>query len=433
MINRRIRAGLYLILQLSYVALVGQTENQDSIAGFYLTLVRTSDGKIEQGLIEIQRNQMRHDTLMSDSLGRFLFPGHFDEDFWIRKLDNEQFLEIVKTKSGKSNKIILIQDGVDKFRRLCHAVSNLIITLILFFIWQFYFKKIFDKKKESPDFGLLLISAALLMWGGLSVLVFFEITVFNSVFSSINNLFFLWSLPFFDHGFHWMHNKKNKTIWMVSTGFVTIGLLVLLPILDNTNKLASDGINFGFSSLTLSMLGVSLYRTFNKRDFFPISIISAIVIIAALVGQSTMFFYKVDSYLGIYDEAFFLVSYIIISALFVVLGFSWLNEELSSIIPINLSTYDDKSKKIDIEGVKKELSEGKDSKAIQEILAFLNTRTSDTDLLKDELILLSSSLYALNTQYRIGTINLEENMKGRSKITAGILDFIDTHKIGEIK
>jgi len=430
MINRKVQAGLFLIIQLSYAALIGQSENRDSISGVYLTLVRTSDGRTEQGAIEIQRNQMRHDTLRSDSLGRFLFSGDFDENFWIRKLDDEQFLEIVK---NKSNKLILIQDGVDKFRRLCHAISNLIITLILFFIWQFYFKKIFDKKKESPDFGLLLISAALLMWGGLSVLVFFEITVFTSVFSSINNLFFLWSLPFFDHGFQWMHNKKNKTIWMVSTGFVTIGLLILLPILDNTNKLASNGINFGFSALTLSMLGVSLYRTFHKRDFFPISIISAIVIIAALVGQSTMFFYKVDSYLGIYDEVFFLVSYIIISALFVVLGFSWLNEELSSIIPINLSTYDDKSKKIDIEGVKKELSEGKPSKAIQEILAFLNTRTSDTDLLKDELILLSSSLYALNTQYRIGTINLEDNMKGRSKITAGILDFIDTHKIGEIK
>lgn len=418
-------------LAMSIGLLIGQDSvNINTIKG---RVYQMTDNAPVHARVESYDNGRLIDSVWTDNEGKFELQKSSNNTLNLKVFRGIGYLEYLKVKIDDNTVEILVQDYIDKFYRLIHGLANIIITLILIFIWVHYYTKIIDERKENPDFGLLLIAAGLLIWGGISLLKHLGVNQYDPIFSPINNLFLLWSLPFFKHGFNWMRDKKNRTIWFVATGFVMASVTLVLAFLANSNEKLCRSIDFIFSAITLGMIGIALYRTFDKREFFVIGLISGFVVFSAIIGQFALVGENIDADWGMYDEAFFVVSYIIISALFIALGFSWLNEELNNFVPINLITFDDKSETLSVDKLKSDLAENKTEKVIKNILAFLNTRTSDTNSIKNELVVISSRVYSINSQQRLGTIKIEDYAHQRNQINDSILRFMDEFNILSIK
>lgn len=233
-------------------------------------------------------------------------------------------------------------EAVEKFHLLTQIFVSALGGILLLAIWyniRRRFHRILeeDDNQKRVDKGLVYLSLALFTWvlsGAWSLAGLTEVVavsegtqqVIRSLFSILNNLFFLLALFFFHHapGFLYKNEKNTARVIVFITSISVISLLLFnyrdsLPqMTDVYLPSLPDLLSSGFLSV---LLAISFYRTFRYRGFQRIAYISVVIISAMFLSQlPEVFTFLKDEFA---NNLLRIVSKVSLITLFLVLATSW--------------------------------------------------------------------------------------------------------------
>lgn len=226
-------------------------------------------------------------------------------------------------------------DATDLIRYI-HLFSLLISLILLIVIYIKYFKYYINQTPITHKVnGLKYIILAFFFWGLLaSYNIYININssstdenIFPGLLSTINNTFFLLSIPFFTHGFKTLRKKKNYETWNIIVICVAILYIISILFLDQY-QLALKHFDFAYSSITLIILSLVIFKSFNKRGYNTFGYVTIFLIIL-LILRSFIIIYEIETEFvknHPWDEIIFGLSSFGIQNMVLILTFTWISE-----------------------------------------------------------------------------------------------------------
>ena len=237
--------------------------------------------------------------------------------------------------------------AVGNFYAYTQIVICLLATLVLFSIWRKIRYAGPEKKVEDyikRDYGLVWIALAMFSWAFIPIIEIFlknfgEIFKFKDtlriILSTFNDFFLLLAVSFFEYGPKKEYKIFNKDIsW---TKLVLIGTTIfLISELSTINKditIFNRGYNLAYGTnilltlITFIFLGISLIKTFWKRDFKPVSIFTCLALLIAFLSQLPYIypFIPQEGYIDFFIRLNYKLSFI---PIFFALAISWYVERV---------------------------------------------------------------------------------------------------------
>jgi hypothetical protein len=215
-------------------------------------------------------------------------------------------------------------------------------ALILGTIWQYYYYKR-RKVDEQPDYGLLFLSAGLVVWVLSSILGLSNgllgIKTDQNVrhaFSMINNGLIACSFPFFEYSAISDRNIKVRKYWKAVTLSLTLFVLILIFAFgQGDNKQVGNLLDFLSTSLILIVLTGILFKTFDKRKLKPVGYLSIAVTVTMLISQFLISFKDADflecqnHFLKDMGYVMSGISFVLFVFILLILAFTWILDESS--------------------------------------------------------------------------------------------------------
>jgi signal transduction histidine kinase len=159
----------------------------------------------------------------------------------------------------------------------------------------FGFKNKLERTNKYIDEGLLCFACAIFLWS-ISAIISKFITgdcsdsdkyMVTSGFSSMNNLFFLVGINYFEYKPKWIKNNKKTKLLCVVLCVLTIIITNILHKFSEKENLATLAIpDFLLSITTAILLMFTLAKTFWKRDLLVLSVFSIITLLVVLFNQT---------------------------------------------------------------------------------------------------------------------------------------------------
>lgn len=230
---------------------------------------------------------------------------------------------------------------VEKFHILTQIFISLLGGILLLAIWyniRQRFSKILedDDNQKRVDKGLVFLSLAMFTWVFSGIWSYLGVSgelasptvrqLVRSLFSILNNLFFLLALFYFYYAPSFLYkNEKNvqRIIYLI-LGISVLSFLLFQKFGETANN---AGIIISFlpdlllSAFLSALLAVSFYRTFLQRGFKLIAGISVVVIVAIFASQLPEVFAYLDN--TFVNNLVRIVSKTSLIAIFLVLATSW--------------------------------------------------------------------------------------------------------------
>ena len=230
---------------------------------------------------------------------------------------------------------------VEKFHILTQIFISLLGGVLLLAIWyniRQRFSKILedDDNQKRIDKGLVFLSLAMFVWVLSGVWTYIGLSgefasptvrqLVRSLFSILNNLFFLLALFYFYYAPAFLYkNEKNvqRLIYLI-VGISVLSFLLFQKFGETAN---AAGIRISFlpdlllSAFLSGLLAVSFYQTFLQRGFKLIAGISVLVIVAIFASQLPEVFAELDN--TFVNNLVRIVSKTSLIAIFLVLATSW--------------------------------------------------------------------------------------------------------------
>ncbi len=273
--------------------------------------------------------------------------------------------------------------------RLIHLSTCLLGSLFLLFIWYTEKKK---NKITGQDWGLVLISFALLLWAAmdayrfLGLMIAGQVSLIIKTFSVYNNAFFIASLPFFKHSFEKTKQKfplfGNKSNWIVTVLLSNVVIVLFYSLSWGQESNHSTFIKYFdviYSAVTFVLLGYAITKSFQKRigRNNPFMLVSILITILLIIPQF--------AFLPLFNVTYFdiislilLISQFALVLLLLVLAQSWVVEET---IEASLK---------DIIKLSEELAESRNSNS--ELQRLLEIKTNDNNEFQNKIAILKSQL-----------------------------------------
>ena len=165
-------------------------------------------------------------------------------------------------------------------------------AIVFVLIWQRNNQTI-----PQPDYGLIYLSCALLVWGFVGIVQPNYRIIIGDLASILNNYFILMALYYFDDGSPNYNSRIIKWLGITKTNYtkkilrftVIFGLTTLFFAILYAKKIiiydVAPFIDLTFSILTVILLGIALWISFSERGYKGISILSSFVIAIMLICQ----------------------------------------------------------------------------------------------------------------------------------------------------
>lgn len=153
--------------------------------------------------------------------------------------------------------------------------------------------------RKKGDVGQVWLSLSLLCWaisGGIEVYFSLQENIssdnvhlngWRSIFSLLNSLFILMSLPWFRHKPVWL-----KTIIESKTWYIIVGLPFLFSLLPTLSRMVSGSstslvseLDVYFAVFTLIVLVFILWESFKKRGLVLLGYLSVVFVLVTLIAQ----------------------------------------------------------------------------------------------------------------------------------------------------
>ena len=155
----------------------------------------------------------------------------------------------------------------------------------------------FHLGRKKGDLGQVFLAVSILCWafsGAFEIYAFHYnkhdsvwIIGWRSIFSLLNSLFILFSIPWFKHLPLWLHQAVKSRYWYLIVGLPFLFCLfptVSRMITQNENILISE-LDVYYSILTLTILAFVLWQSFLKRGLYLLAYLSIVFILFTLVAQ----------------------------------------------------------------------------------------------------------------------------------------------------
>lgn len=225
---------------------------------------------------------------------------------------------------------------INDFVRGIHLCTSLFGAIFLISIW-FHVQK--QKKEFAQDWGLLLIALALIVWVAIDA---FKIIKGNEagepslqvkLFSTFNNAFLIASLPFFKFGFKNIKENislfRDKKYWAKFVLITNMVIFLILTIMwdDKKDVNALEYFDFGYSSVTLILIGYAITKAFQGRKYGKPFILVSIFITILLVTTQMALLPEFRTKILDLPKLLMIASQLILISLFLVLAQSWVVEE----------------------------------------------------------------------------------------------------------
>ena len=230
---------------------------------------------------------------------------------------------------------------VEKFHILTQIFISLLGGVLLLAIWyniRQRFSKILedDDNQKRVDKGLVFLSLAMFVWVLSGVWTYAGLSgelasptirqLVRSLFSILNNLFFLLALFYFYYApaFLYKNEKNVQRLIFLIVGISVLSFLLFQKFGETANAV---GIRISFlpdlllSAFLSALLAVSFYQTFLQRGFKLIAGISVLVIVAIFVSQLPEVFAGLDN--TFVNNLIRIVSKTSLIVIFLVLATSW--------------------------------------------------------------------------------------------------------------
>jgi hypothetical protein len=189
--------------------------------------------------------------------------------------------------------------------------------------------------KKKGDFGQVWLSLAVLCWAisGVFEIIYverFELNIggWRSIFSLLNSLFILLSLPWFRHKPRWIAEVLESRYWYLIVGVPFLFCLVptISGMIKGETAFISE-LDVYYAILTLVVLGGVLWESFTKRGLLLLAYLSMVFVIITLVSQ--LYKFTDDSATLLLTAAVFKSILIMI---FFALALSWVKDLAEQIV-----------------------------------------------------------------------------------------------------
>ena len=323
----------------------------------------------------------------------------------------------------------MIEIGSIEIYNIVYTSIFLLSALILIYLRN---KNIHSKHgtllDKNSSKGILYLSLGLIFWG---LIGFFQLAIpenpFNITFylSTINNAFFLFSIPLLSSEFSVL---KSRSYWNITVIILSILSIMIFMLLGSN---AGNVMDLIITLITYLGLGYVLFNAFKKRD---LSLFGYLTIFAIGIKAISVVFFLVNTFDYTFNFPVFinLVTSIILNIVFIVFAFSWLMESHNSDFNnIFSSSNDDIQKKIleknfsfeeTRERFLNKLVKDEIEEVTEELLTYFETVKNKAAL--NEISSIAAFLSRYNTQRLKGTIKSEEYFIARSKVRKEIIDLI---------
>lgn len=314
-------------------------------------------------------------------------------------------------------------------------------VFIIIAVWISYVKKNKQNQEARNDFGVFLISAALMLWASIGLIEIYSEgdksrAISVHVISMVNNLFFMLSVPFFNHGINLF--KRNKLFFGI--GSITLFLLAFFIILYDFNArneptTLSDWTDGIYSGITLILLGYVLHKSFSSRGFKSVSKLVVVWFLGAIYSQIVPYIDGALYLSGYFYNIVYCTSFIVILSVLTALMFSWYNEQREFSIRNEFNTARDyllsNAENVNLKyDFILSIFSSDDLSLVFNLL--LEEFRPFPDLHK-ELVHTSARFYNNEKQYRLGIILHDQYQSEKSKISAALLDLLEIWKHKLIK
>ncbi|MEZ4827215.1 MAG: hypothetical protein R3C61_13200 [Bacteroidia bacterium] len=226
-------------------------------------------------------------------------------------------------------------ESLDDLVRLVHISVTGITVFFLLYIWykyHTYYQHAFSGA-HSGDYGLLILSLALLTWASIFVAPYYasgpEKSSLTHILSVLNNGLFLCSFPFFSHGFEKLKENKYRVRWFLIIISITVFAIILVALASENNSVPGwvTASSFGLSALTILGMALLLFNTFYKRKLLGVAILTTLIMLLLVYGQAMRAFQpESERQIQIVQEAINLTSFMGMCGLFISLALTWIFE-----------------------------------------------------------------------------------------------------------
>lgn len=235
-----------------------------------------------------------------------------------------------------------------------HIITTVLAVGILINIWWFYNKqKAKLNIEEKKDYGIVLLSIAMLIWALISALrlvtqhatdeVQKQIEFVIKFLSVVNNGLFLAALTYFEHGIEWVNMPERRKRAFLFIGifslfmYISIALLFAfdVPIEKGSRILFADLLEFIYSFFVAAILLLVLALSFYHRKLYLISLIVVLSNTLLIAEQLLITLFDKSDDFKMLRAILFQSSYSLMLATFISLGFSWIVEKFTVLPYIN--------------------------------------------------------------------------------------------------
>lgn len=320
--------------------------------------------------------------------------------------------------------------SIDIFYRSAHLVISLITVFLMLYIWFRYQQiRVAMALKEPPDYGLLLYSAALIIW---EFNIFDDDIKFEAFATIIVDVFLLSGTSFINPNFFIFRNPQIREKWIIVILSVVATLMIASQILFSLfdNYIYGYSISQIFTGITCLILAASLFQYFKVRQLIGIGLFTCLLFLILYVSLITSLFTKsLATYLSIEVKVMFAwikISYLTTSfglfSVLIVLSFNWFSDLshrlYTSIYTSQESFSPDKSSEELKNKIYNLIKNDQLEEVIEELLAYYQNKNGSIHTV----LMTANQLNRLGTEKIRGIISNENYELARNKIAMSLID-----------